>query len=63
MDREYFQNAFQDAIQEATVSITTVTTNAIGCATTGMIVLYMLSTLPVASSETVREFLGGFIDR
>ena len=62
MDREYFQNAFQDAIHEAAGSITTVTTNAIGCATTGIIVLYMISTLPVTSSETVREFLGGFKD-
>jgi hypothetical protein len=58
MDREYFQHA----IQEATNSLAVVTTNVIGCATTGVFVLYMLSTLPVASSESVMEFLNGFID-
>jgi hypothetical protein len=58
MDREYFQ----DAVQEAAASLTSMTTNVIGCATTGVIVLYMLSNLPVASSESVMEFMDGFID-
>jgi hypothetical protein len=38
MDREYFQHA----IQEATISLAAVTTNVIGCATTGVFVLYLL---------------------
>jgi hypothetical protein len=57
MDREYVQ----DAIQEAAVTVTTFTTNVIGFATTGVVVLYMLSTLPIASSQTVVDFLDGFI--
>ncbi len=49
MDREYFQHAVRDAVQEAVRSVTTITTHALAIAT-GMMALYVFVGGPFVAS-------------
>lgn len=57
MDREYFQHAVQDAVTSAI----TITTRAIGIATSGMIAFYV--SRGMSTSVMPSECLGEFIDQ